>query len=158
MPLEGVRMINHLKSKILITGCNFCYLRSPLVSRKEKKYIYTAGYSPFEEKGRWGETGGPQHPGWRGRPCLGEGVGVRGWRGGGGVICSPSDIFEGCWLRAFAALNHALAQSVPEQADGFVLSFPRHGSSSARSKGSIRPLSAPLTPRPEQLPKDVFGG
>ena len=40
MPLEGVRMINHLKSKILITGCNFCYLRSPLVSRKEKKNIY----------------------------------------------------------------------------------------------------------------------
>lgn len=37
MPLEGVRMINHLKSKILITGCNFCYLRSPLVSRKEGK-------------------------------------------------------------------------------------------------------------------------
>lgn len=37
MLLEGVRMINHLKSKILITGCNFCYLRTPLVSGKEGK-------------------------------------------------------------------------------------------------------------------------
>lgn len=64
MPLEGVRMINHLKSKILITGCNFCYLRSPLVSRKEKIYIYTfiyiytAGYSPSEENGRGEKPGG----------------------------------------------------------------------------------------------------
>lgn len=126
MPLEGVRMINHLKSKILITGCNFCYLRSPLVSRKEKIYIYILQVILLLKKmgGVRGETGGPQHPGWRGRPCLGEGVGVRGWRGGGGVICSPSDIFEGCWLRAFAALNHALAQSVPEQADGLCSASP----------------------------------
>lgn len=43
--LKGVTMINHLKSKILITGRNFCYLRSPLVARKKKKKIIT-GYSP----------------------------------------------------------------------------------------------------------------
>lgn len=138
MPLEGVRMINHLKSKILITGCNFCYLRSPLVSRKEKKYIYIAGYSPFEanwgwgggrEEDRWGR--GVQHPGWRGRPCWGEGVGVRGRRGGGGVACSPSDIFEGCWLRAFAALNHALARSSRASA--------RRSSSSPGARGGCGP-------------------
>lgn len=45
MLLKGVTMINHLKSKILITGRNFCYLRSPLVARKKKKKIIT-GYSP----------------------------------------------------------------------------------------------------------------
>ena len=44
MLLKGVTMINHLKSKILITGRNFCYLRSPLVARKKKKKIIT-GYS-----------------------------------------------------------------------------------------------------------------
>lgn len=39
MLLKGVTMINHLKSKILITGRNFCYLKSPLVARKKKKKL-----------------------------------------------------------------------------------------------------------------------
>lgn len=39
-----------------------------------------------------------------------------------------------------------------------MLSLPRHGSSSAGSEGTVRPLPAPLTPRPQQLPKDVLGG
>lgn len=52
--LKGVTMINHLKSKILITGRNFCYLRSPLVARKKKKKIIT-GYSP--PKVEWSREG-----------------------------------------------------------------------------------------------------
>lgn len=60
MLLKGVTMINHLKSKILITGRNFCYLRSPLVARKKKKKIIT-GYSPPKvEWGREGRWGGAQ--------------------------------------------------------------------------------------------------
>lgn len=55
MLLEGVRMINHLKSKILITGCNFCYLRTPLVSGKEGKN--TTGYS-LQGNSRVGREGG----------------------------------------------------------------------------------------------------
>lgn len=52
-------MINHLKSKILITGRNFCYLRSPLVARKKKKII--TGYSPPKvEWSRGGSGGGTQ--------------------------------------------------------------------------------------------------
>lgn len=56
LPLKGVTMINHLKSKILITGRNFCYLRSPLVARKKKKKIIT-GYSPKVEWRREGQRG-----------------------------------------------------------------------------------------------------
>jgi hypothetical protein len=37
--LKGVTMINHLKNKNLITGRNFCYLKSPLVARKKKKKL-----------------------------------------------------------------------------------------------------------------------
>lgn len=60
MLLKGVTMINHLKSKILITGRNFCYLRSPLVARKKKKKIIT-GYSPPKvEWSREGRGGGAQ--------------------------------------------------------------------------------------------------
>lgn len=54
MLLKGVTMINHLKSKILITGRNFCYLRRPLIARKKKKKIIT-GYFPEAESGEgWG--------------------------------------------------------------------------------------------------------
>lgn len=58
MLLKGVTMINHLKSKILITGRNFCYLRSPLVARKKKKKNYHrlfSSQSRVEEGGAAGE-------------------------------------------------------------------------------------------------------
>lgn len=71
MLLEGVTMINHLKSKILITGRNFCYLRSPLVARKEKKKIIT-GYSP-PKTGRGGRGGGRESAA---APKWGGGAGV----------------------------------------------------------------------------------
>lgn len=62
-------MINHLKSKILITGRNLCYLRSPLVARKKKKII--TGYSPPKvECGREGQRGrdsAAASDGWGGR-------------------------------------------------------------------------------------------
>lgn len=56
--LKRVRMINHLKSKILITGCNFSYLRSPLVSWGKKRGGNTTGYSPSEKMEEGGENGG----------------------------------------------------------------------------------------------------
>lgn len=69
-------MINHLKSKILITGRNFCYLRSPLVARKKKKII--TGYSPKVEWRREGQRG-------RDSAAASDGGGRRG-----GVGCRGS--------------------------------------------------------------------
>lgn len=78
LPLKGVTMINHLKSKILITGRNFCYLRSPLVARKKKKKIIT-GYSPKVEWRREGQRG-------RDSAAASDGGGRRG---GGGAEVPP---------------------------------------------------------------------
>lgn len=147
MPLEGVRMINHLKSKILITGCNFCYLRSPLVSRKEKKNIYIAGYSPFEENGRGGlggrgtQAGMAAPAGARALVCEdGEGEVVSFvprviFLKGAGCERSPRSTTR--WHNLCRSRQTASAQPPPAR-----LLLPG-------GKGRIRPLSAPLTPRPK---------
>lgn len=68
MLLKGVTMINHLKSKILITGRNFCYLRSPLVARKKKKKLSQV-ILPRKWRGRRGGVEGEN------QLLLGDGVG-----------------------------------------------------------------------------------
>lgn len=71
MLLKGVTMINHLKSKILITGRNFCYLRSPLVARKKKKKL-----SQVILLRKWG--GGAR--GWGESAARGWGAGSQPWK------------------------------------------------------------------------------
>lgn len=82
MLLKGVTMINHLKSKILITGRNFCYLKSPLVARKKKKNYHRLFSSKSREGGGmvWGDSAAAQRWGGGQDPTPGRGL-VRGRMG-----------------------------------------------------------------------------